>query len=523
MQNKLSPKTQSFLYWIAFTCAVLVVAILYILPPIRHYNLLWLQNFDYGILYNSSALLSRFEPPFLTTRGLYAWADNQDYFQILLAPLHYLPSPHYALLTVHSLGIFSCGLFTIWFLRANRVSALLMGLTVWLSPFLLNMSTDLFHTESFATILLLGMFCAAKYGKSAYFFLLLLLALSCKEDVAVTTSWFMVLAVLWPSFFKLPRTHYLCGLVLSVGVFLINQKLLLPYFKMLSCEWMSSDFDPSHITSAPASPWFTNIYSMLFDPQFYRDRIFSSSLMVYLATLLWPVLLFARRTFPFSLLPLAPISINLLGGGYLIQGYYHYDHSTFAAVIMVVLLGFGSAPKKEIVAGTFAAITIGLHWIVPMRVPIGDLVREPFWTYGKRVETRAIELISETLPKDIVISADYTILSYLLPGRSSVYMFENPLRPDYFGIYDACDGRIGNLSKLPLADIVIMRADKDVTEFTKSILGKEYLLKTLIVGDNEFSFKVYVNRSSTRRDELDKRINELDPVLKRIRSTPILR
>ena len=96
---------------IAFVGIAGYFLLLYVVPPIRFYNIFWLQNFDYGILYNSSQMLAHLQAPFVTTRGTHSWADNQDYFQVLLGIFHHLPYPHYSLLVSHALAIFACGVF----------------------------------------------------------------------------------------------------------------------------------------------------------------------------------------------------------------------------------------------------------------------------------------------------------------------------------------------------------------------------------------------------------------------------
>ena len=64
----------------------------------------------------------------------------------------------------------------------------------------------------------------------------------------------------------------------------------------------------------------------------------------------------------------------------------------------------------------------------------------------------ALEKLDKVLPRDAVISADYSSINYLLRSREKVYMFENPFRPVYFGVYGACDGEKTALRNLPDAD-----------------------------------------------------------------------
>ena len=89
---------------VGFAICAIAAAFFYFIPPIAYYNRFLLQNFDYGILYQSTALLARIEPPYLWNIGRHAWADDQDYLQLFLTPFHLLSSPHYWLLTLHPLA-----------------------------------------------------------------------------------------------------------------------------------------------------------------------------------------------------------------------------------------------------------------------------------------------------------------------------------------------------------------------------------------------------------------------------------
>lgn len=447
------------LCWVTFVAAAAYAFAMYVVPPIRQYNIFWLQTFDYGILYNSSQELAFGRAPLLTTRGTHAWADNQDYLQILFAPLHWLPAPHYSLLTIHSLAIWACGVFVFWFLRRGW-TGLCIAVFVWLSPYMINMAIDLFHTEAFATIFLLLMFAAAVAGRRTAFFVSALLALSCKEDVAITVAGFMALAFLRPTFFRLGRSDFVVGFAVACAVFALNVGVVLPHYKQVTCEWLGAEIPTAQVGAAPAAPWFGNIWKDLRDPAFYRWKILIPEVRQYLLLLLWPLVPFLRSTFPMCLLPLGGVAVNVLGGGYLIQSQFHYDHSTFAGVIIVVLLGLSRARYPLVWGVLLAGITVWVNVTVRnVRVRLRDPMNPQFWEIKKDDRTRFVEALSRRLPTDIVLATDYTSNNYLLPGRQWVYMLDNPFRPDYFGIYDLCDGNQRPYTKIPMVDLVVMKRD----------------------------------------------------------------
>jgi uncharacterized membrane protein len=488
---------------IAFVSIAGYFLLLYVVPPIRFYNIFWLQNFDYGILYNSSQMLAHLQAPFVTTRGTHSWADNQDYFQVLLGIFHHLPYPHYSLLVSHALAIFACGVFCFLFLRREGLVALLLPLVVWMSPYLVNMNLDLFHTEAYATILLLLMFYGATHGRPWCFAIATLLALACKEDVAITVGTFMTLALLRPGFFQLQRRYLVAGLAASVLVFVINQGVVLPYFKLRTCEWLNADFSRSNMRAGPTAPWFADIWSQLLNPSYYKIKFASPGVMRYLLTLLWPMVFFARSTFPISLLPLPGAFINIFGSGYLIQSRHHYDHSTYAAVIIVMLLGIRRVRFKKTLGTVLVLIAAWINLHTPLvRMKVTTVRTPEFWSLEKDERTRFVELLNELLPPDIVISADYTALNYLLRGRDTVYMFENPFRPDYFGIYGLCDGVVGVYRTVPTPDIAVVRGDYTMAPKVREILDTAYENWTVYPFGGRHPMNLFINPRSKQYGRL---------------------
>ena len=243
---------------------------------------------------------------------MHALADNQEYFQIAFAWAHHLPGPHYWLLLLHSLGIFSCGIAAFALSRRLGAIALLMPAFVWLSPFLININLDLFHTEAFATILILLMYAGARAGKLVLYLVSLSLALLCKEDVAITVATFSVLAWLKPDWFALPRRVFQWSALAAVAVFSINLLVVLPHYKLQTCLWLDPGFNAAGLDAAPVAPFFRNTFANLFHWDFYRERLGRVLVLLYLVKLMWPVLLVAPKVGPFWLLPLPGAAINVI-------------------------------------------------------------------------------------------------------------------------------------------------------------------------------------------------------------------
>ncbi len=494
---------------VVFFCLAVLFLLIYLLPAIRQYNVFWLQAFDYGIIYNSTQELAFGRPAFMTTRGVHVWGDSQDYFQLLFAPLHYLPAPHYWLIGAHSVAIWSCGVFCFFYLRPHRLVALLVPLVVWMSPYLINSSNDLFHTESYATILHLLVFYAAVRGRRGLFWGAVLLVLACKEDIAIYVAWFMVLAFFRPDIFRIERRHLAGAVAAAVAVFVINQSVVQPYYKLQTCEWLGTPVTMAAVRATP-SPWFPDIWTELLRPAYYA-RVLLPEVPWYLLMLLWPVVFFPRAAFPMIFLPLAGAAINVLGSGYLLKSTFHYDHSSYAAVIIVMLIGLSRIKRKNLVAIVLFAVALGIHLYWPhMRARVTRVWNgeDNLWAFKKDERTVFSERLNALLPPDTVVSADYGTVNYLLRGRSQAFMFENPFRPDYFAIYDLCDGDEKPLPGLPPVDLVVLRADyRPLPSGQASLAPFDHYQASLF--DGKFPMHLYVNPNSPRRDRLVSVMNEV--------------
>jgi len=474
----------------------LAALVFYLIPPIREYRSFSLWNFDYGILFQSSASFAHGKAPLLTTRGVHALADNQEYFQIAFAWAHHLPGPHYWMLLLHSLGIFSSGIVAFALSRRHGAIALLMPAFVWLSPFLININLDLFHTEAFATILILLMYAGARAGKLVLYLVSLSLALLCKEDVAITVATFSVLAWLKSDWFALPRRVFQWSALAAVAVFSTNLLVVLPHYKLQTCLWLDPGFNVAGLDAAPVAPFFRNTFASLFRWDFYRERLGRVLVLLYLLKLMWPVLLVASKVGPFWLLPLPGAAINVVADAdYLVTGYFHYDHSTFAGVIIVVLLGLERVRHKAVIAALLVATSLLLPMFLPQwyRARPGQLFEQHFWRIPRDERVTFVEQLNERLPPDVVISADYNSVSYLLPGREKVFMFENPFQLQYFGIYGLCE----KMAAPPMPEVLVLRAGYEVSQLARGIMRESF---EKLGGRKDID--VFVNRKSPRYAEL---------------------
>jgi uncharacterized membrane protein len=448
---------------------------LYLLPPFHEYNSFRLVNFDYGMVYQSTYLLSELRELFMTCRGVHAWADNQDYFQLLVAPFHHLPGPQYWVLGVHSLGIYACGVFCLaWLWKTGRFEALSVAVAVWASPFLLNMNADLVHTESFATLLILLLYWAAKRGRTALFYVFLIAAFTCKEDVALTLGLFLVLALLERKRFELDPRHLAFGTVLVVALFFVNLKVILPYYKVETCLWLNPGMDPAAISPAPAAAAFSDVLANWYKPAFLFERFVRLEVGLYVLKVMWPALLFVRRWSWLFFIPAAGMFVNVAADSdFLIEGYHHYDFATFAGVLVFVLEALSETRNRRAATTVLMVGALGVALATEkMRVPLYAPLTPSFYALAKDERVVFLEQLAAALPEDTVISADERSMNYLLEGHPNVFMFKNPFESAYFGLYGQCI----SYAEAPSVDIVVIRADGEKRrERARTILPAEYV------------------------------------------------
>jgi uncharacterized membrane protein len=446
---------------VAVAAAAAYFLLLYVVPPIKTYNTYQVRVFDYGIMYQSSYLLSELRSLFLTTRGVHAWADNQDYFQAVFALIHHLPKPHYCLLTFQALAIYGCGVLGLLFAwKHGALVAACVALTVWMSPVLINMN-HLLHTEALTTILILFLYQACKRGSVPGFYAFLSMALACKEDVALSIGLFMVLALVERRRFRLPHRHFAVGLGLAVALFFFNLFVVLPHFKNETCLWLDPQADLSGMGAGPVAPSHKAVLSNWYRPAFLASAFFRPEVGTYLLKVLWPTVFFLRSASWLLLLPAAALFVNVVGEmPNLTAGFYHYDFVTMAAVIIIVLEGLAASAHKRTVAVLLVIGAVLAGSLAPIRVPLHAGFTRDFYRIAKAAEVRFLERLNEVLPEEATIAADHTSLNYLLDGHPRAYMFPSPLRPmpAGFGILGACT----EFEDPPEVDLVLIRNERRV-------------------------------------------------------------
>lgn len=453
-----------------------------------------LQNFDYGILFQSLSLFAEGKPLLLYNRGVHVLADNQEYLQFLWAPLTWFSNPHAAVLLAHAFFLALPGLIIllISWKENKKIIGACLALAYWLHPAILNMNIDAAHSEVMATSFLLVMFLGFQY-KVPWLFLCGCLA-SClaKEDVALTvfflSSIFALLA--WQQ--KSPYRLYLVGCVMAASMLILNMYILLPHFKALTAEWMGFATEKMVFRQAPVTPVMDGLLFSSNPILYILESFLRMDVAKYLLILLFPAIFLPRKSavFLFALLPAVAILASTRIP-YHIQMKYHYDYATIAVVLIAWLSALATKNSQwrvgitSIVALAFIA---GLVFTETWNTSLKNYSAVGLWPMATKSPTvEFLEGLKGKLPTNIRISTDYYSLSYLIgPGRNKIYMWPNPIKTDYFGIYS-------EISKHPDSevDLIILSRRSTYSEpFIEMIDANIY--QPVALGPSDFV--IYRNR-----------------------------
>ncbi len=145
--------------------------------------------FDLGIYDQATWLISRGQPAFLTTRGLYPLQDHFAPILYLLAPLYWIHDSPKTLL-IFQVIVLALGAVPLFYLALRRLgnaeTALILTVAYLFYPAMQWMNLFDFHPECLAPPLMLLAFWFLEKRSWKPFFLTLLLLMACKETMGLT-------------------------------------------------------------------------------------------------------------------------------------------------------------------------------------------------------------------------------------------------------------------------------------------------------------------------------------------------
>ena len=410
---------------------VLTYALAFSTVSILAYRNFSMSAFDIGIHTQAIWKLSTGRGLFNTVRGLPIWGDHCWFVMVLYAPLYWIFPRVETLLALQSfaLAFGAIPLATLILRRGGGgVAALLFGAAWLFSPALQNMNLENYHPEVLAAPFLLWAVERADAGKWRGYWVAIVVALLCKEDVALTT--FMLGC--WV-FLKNKKAGTITILV-SLLWFFLCMKVFLPFFNDEGFFRFQGGY------------WFSQFWQHRYDPKFYWETLTQARVGLYAWKLGLPLLFLFLLNPLLAAAALPSFMVNVLSGNdYLISIDYHYNFQTLPLLFGASAIGFIKVQQKT-------AKKPLVSWLLIVGVFASSLWANNQWSYlparkiQKRIASQYVFLkdsgtherfagFVKKLPDDpdVPISLSHNLLPNLA-NKNAVYMFPNPFMPQYWGI-----------------------------------------------------------------------------------------
>jgi uncharacterized membrane protein len=413
----------------------MVLAVLIVVYVTVFGTLTWMQQsnygtfgFDMGIYDQGIWLLSRFEEPFVTVRGLNYFGHHVNPITVLFVPFYWLGAgPHflYLLQTVWM----ALGAVPVWLLARDRLGspwlAVVLAGAYLLYPSLEWINWWHFHPDALIITPLLFAYWLALHQRWRWFALAVALALACKEDAA--------LAVVMLGLLLVARGNRRAGLITSVAGatwFVLATRVVIPTANA-GVGPFYQDFFPGFGNSLGDIA-----YNVARHPSRVLELVTSPDRVSYYTQLLAPVALLPLASIPVLLIGGPQTLINVVSGhGYTHQIRYHYSAIVLAAVMLATVESCARLSRRpggrRFLVGLVAAASLAAN-VAWSPSPISVQYHSGIWAVS-RPDQAALDRALRLVPADAGVSASY----YLVPQlthREHIYEFPNPWKPTYWGV-----------------------------------------------------------------------------------------
>ena len=370
-------------------------------------------SFDFGIFDQGLWLMSRFEEPFVTLRGLNLFADHSSYIMVFLTPLYWIWADARLLLvvTVVALALSAPLLYSIarvLGVRPGISAALALGLLA--HPATTWATWDNFHPELLTLPLILGVVLLVMKERPWWGVAVAALTLTAKEDAGLV----IVPLGLWLAWRFRPRSAGLVITALGAAAFAINFLILLPNLSPTGDVLYADRY------TAYGEGAFGILSGVVTQPGSLIDDLFSASHFGYLAGMLFalPVSLLS----PVTLLIAGPITVANMLSTHTFQVDIRFHYTVYLLAITAVAAAFGARWLQQQLTrkGRRALITL---LVVAGLISFSFAPDRKSWGTGP--PDPALQAVLARIGPDDGVSAEST-LATKLGHREHIYRFPNP-------------------------------------------------------------------------------------------------
>ncbi len=385
-------------------------------------------GFDLGIYDQGIWLLSRFKDPFVTVRGLDLFGHHMNVILLLFAPFYWLGAGPLFLL-VAQVAAQASGAVAIFLLARDRLKArwpaVALASVILLHPSYQFFVWEYFHPDVLAIAPLLFAYWAARAKRWKWFAVAAVLAVACKEDVALAVIMLgIVIAIRGDrrigAFVAAAATAWF---VAATRIFIPHFNGIGPFYESFFGEFGRSPTEVvGHVVTHPGrtfdvatEPDRLNYYRMLFAPVAFLPVFALSTLLVGLPMLGVNVL----STFPYQR-----------------DSKFHWTAMILAAIVLatveaIAYLGRTPAARAFLVGLVVATSLASTVAWGPS--PLGVKYHNGYWPFGPDARLAAKEAAAALVPDGAATSAVYIFVPHLA-HREKIYEFPVPWQTINWGV-----------------------------------------------------------------------------------------
>ncbi|MBD3388489.1 MAG: DUF2079 domain-containing protein [Candidatus Altiarchaeales archaeon] len=431
--GKTARKAFNTLPYLILVLQVLTYMLIFTATTFNEYNRFWYGNFDLGIPDQGIWLLSRFQNPYLTTRGLHLFGDHASYIHLLVAPIYWIWDDVKALLLLHTAALAIAAVPVYLIARdkfGNNWTPLVFSLSYIMLPAVHYSNLDQgYHYETFMVpFLLFGYWFLTRKMYKPYY-LMIFLSLICKEEIAVSIVLFGVYVAL-----KHDRKAGVITSAAALFYLLMVMKVLFPIFNQEGAFYTDRTLGSYGKTPLDKVKSFTNTTLMEKKLNTEKNRVYVKKLLESTGymVLLEPIAMAASGS----------LWLNMLQDwSYAHEIQYHYVTPIIPFIYIALINGIGRFRRSEgIMAMLLYLILLSTFYGNYHNSPGQSTLRHPermmteIENFDEVTEENAgiLELM-DSIPDDASVSATYDFVSHL-SHRKTIYMFPNPFRINLYGI-----------------------------------------------------------------------------------------
>jgi uncharacterized membrane protein len=386
-------------------------------------------GYDMGLYDQGIWLLSRFQDPFVTIRGLSYFEHHVNLITVLFVPAYWLGAGPQFLYLVETVWM-ALGAVPVFLLARDRLRSGWLAVAV-AGCFLLYPSLEWinwwhFHPDALVITPLLFAWWLATRRRWGWFAVAVGVALACKEDAALAVFMLgLVLAV------RGERRAGLLTAAAGAGWFLLATRVVIPAAGGGDGPFYQELF-PGFGDSLGEIVW-----SMVVHPSRLVEAATLPDRLTYYWQVLAPVAFFPLAAPLVLLISLPQTVINVTSGHALTHDFrYHYTAIVLAGVFLATVEGMAWAGRGRTARRVLVAVLLVTSVVANIAwspSPLGRQYDSGIWA---RAEPRhaVVRAALAQVPPTAGVSASYNLIPHLT-HRTYAYEFPNPWRVSNWGAH----------------------------------------------------------------------------------------